>query len=266
MKRTNRSKYLRVADDLVQVLSTALLQGRSAAMRKVSCAIASRVSRVPSANEILPCIQRIGGTGNFNTFVDVGANMGEITLSVCKLFPRCIAVEPDPMSASVIQEEISYRGFVNSQVAVRALGDTIGKARMFVNKRSDQNSLVQQPHLFPGMSVSVVTLDWLVTEFQLQPPFLIKIDVQGSELRVLMGAKKTLGQDCTIVTEFWPGGLKNSGIQALDLIRFMFEQGFVCLNLSGQPVDYSRIYYYCKLAEKWHKLSTDLMFVRPGKE
>ena len=44
--------------------------------------------------------------------------------------------------------------------------------------------------------VPTVTVDWLREELKLQPPFLLKLDVQGSEAAALHGARETQRDGC----------------------------------------------------------------------
>ena len=51
------------------------------------------------------------------------------------------------------------------------------------------------------LKVPAVTVDSLVHQFALQPPFLIKLDIQGAELAVLKGARETLKKTDVIICE-----------------------------------------------------------------
>ena len=58
-------------------------------------------------------------------------------------------------------------------------------------------------HNRPGSATKVraVTLDTLVRELALKPPFLLKLDLQGGELAALRGGEKMLAQTDTVVCE-----------------------------------------------------------------
>ena len=52
-----------------------------------------------------------------------------------------------------------------------------------------------------SVTVPVMTLDALVSELDLKPPFLIKMDVQGAEAKVLRGARRVLTETLAIISE-----------------------------------------------------------------
>ena len=58
-------------------------------------------------------------------------------------------------------------------------------------------------HNRPGTAVKVrcVTLDSLVRELALKPPFLLKLDLQGGEMAALRGGEKMLRETDTIICE-----------------------------------------------------------------
>ncbi len=64
-------------------------------------------------------------------------------------------------------------------------------------------------------------------EKELDGPFLIKVDVQGAELDVLMGATKTLSNTEYVILEISFFRFFTGGPQVFDVIRFMKEWGFV---------------------------------------
>ena len=51
------------------------------------------------------------------------------------------------------------------------------------------------------VTVPVTTLDALASELDLKPPFLIKMDVQGAETKVLRGARHVLAETLAVISE-----------------------------------------------------------------
>lgn len=148
--------------------------------------------RVAAATEHLSAIRYIAA----NTLLDVGANKGQFSLAFHVVRPdaRIIAFEPMPDAADTYERVFAGIGTVSlKRVAIAERDET---AEFFVADRADSSSL-----LAPGkgqelafgvraahtIKVPVERLDRCVDINDLPRPILLKIDVQGGELRVLEG-------------------------------------------------------------------------------
>lgn len=130
------------------------------------------------------------------TLLDVGANKGQFSLAFRKLRPRAqiIAFEPLPEPA----ERFSRLFAGDSRAALHriALSDRNGSAEFHVTDRADSSSLLPpgqgQARAFgvskaATINVSTRRLGDIVSMEDLPRPILLKIDVQGAELRVIEG-------------------------------------------------------------------------------
>jgi FkbM family methyltransferase len=136
------------------------------------------------------------------TVIDVGANVGQFAISASKLFTadKIISFEPDPQAAEIFKKNTIL--LKNIELHQKALGTVQGTAEFFVNKDSQVSSMLALSHErlkeFPGrtvtssIAVDVDTLDNMFCKEILQKPILLKIDVQGFEDRVLLGARSFL--------------------------------------------------------------------------
>ena len=84
--------------------------------------------------------------------------------------------------------------------------------------------------------VRQITLDEFCNLHELQPQ-LIKIDVEGAELRVLKGGVKVLRQHMpTIFLSVHPRHIAESGGSTEELERFIEEMGYRVFDLDGNTV------------------------------
>lgn len=130
------------------------------------------------------------------TFVDVGAAFGFYTLYARSLNPSIAitAIEANPQQADVLERTLQRNGLA-VPVVRSALSDERGSVRMSV---AGGHSSIEPGQWTGGdetIEVPSVTFDELVSE----PPDLVKIDVEGAELRVLRGMSRTLSQRLTTV-------------------------------------------------------------------
>lgn len=133
---------------------------------------------------------------------DVGAHVGNRVRVFLQLGATCVAVEPAPIFAALLQSLYGRRP--NFTLVQAALGSETGAATLLVSRRTptvsttdrDWRDQVSLSPSFAGVTwdeaitTTQVTLDELVDRFGL--PDLCKIDVEGSELAVLRGLSRPL--------------------------------------------------------------------------
>lgn len=166
-------------------------------------------------------------------FVDVGANIGWFTLIAAEaLGPRGAvhSFEPDPHHVMKLTASLRRNRFRNVTVNAWALSDREGEGRLFLSPDNfgDHRMFDFGPPRH-SQRVSVKTLD---SYDRLAPgrPLLLKLDVQGSELRVLEGARRLLeGHRAEIVMlcEVAPRLLAAAGSSLEALVTRLRELGFL---------------------------------------
>lgn len=134
------------------------------------------------------------------TVYDVGANRGQVSLLLASLVGdrgRVLSLEPVPALFRSLERNLELNAFDN--VDARCLAATEGRGRrefLFDPARSCQGKLADAE---PGwtvpaaevIEVETIALDDLAGE-GLQPPSLVKIDVEGGAAAVLRGARELL--------------------------------------------------------------------------
>jgi hypothetical protein len=101
-----------------------------------------------------------------------------------------------------------------------ALSDHFGKEKIFLSSENqgDHRMTIATGDVRQAEVVTVMTLDNCLRQNPLfKPPYLIKIDVQGHEIRILSGADSTLRQPVLICMEVWPWALQLVGDTLADL-------------------------------------------------
>ena len=156
------------------------------------------------------------------TVVDVGANLGTysaVALDRLQGEGRLLAVEPARENFAWLQRNTrGNRGTLPaSQVTLvrAALSDRAGWATLFKNPGNKGDNRLYEDSLLPQRErVPTVTLDSLCRKHRIRSIDVLKIDVQGFEVRVLQGAEKILqaSRSCHLFCEFWPGGMRKADI------------------------------------------------------
>jgi len=114
-----------------------------------------------------------------NVVYDIGAHVGYFSLFLGPLVGeagRVLAFEPNPVN------------ICNVDVFDFALSDENGES-FFINKQDTSTGCLSSSG---DMRVETYTIDYLVDSGRVPPPDYIKIDVEGAELLVLKGARRTL--------------------------------------------------------------------------
>jgi FkbM family methyltransferase len=127
--------------------------------------------------------------------IDVGAWYGPWTYWLSKRSDSVVAFEPNPRVA-----EILSRGrWKNVDVRRQAASDSSGRAQLFMtgaeNGLEGQSSLIRSEASQNEVEVEVVAID----DLEFDPVRLIKIDVEGAEHGVLLGAERTINSQWPVL-------------------------------------------------------------------
>lgn len=136
--------------------------------------------------------------GQSEIIFDIGANIGQTALNMVatqkskKINPTVFAFEPYPQTFHKLKANIA----LNQSTDVKAynLGLSTEKGMLHMTQHCPSNSggfrMTDDPA--NSISVPVISLDEFVSENHIARVDFIKIDVEGFEIQVLKGAKKTL--------------------------------------------------------------------------
>jgi FkbM family methyltransferase len=157
--------------------------------------------------------------------IDIGASDGSWTAECRQVFPNAKYFLIDPLPQNVLSLKALAQANANVRFWNGALGAIQGNLELHVH--GDQSSALESES-FHGEKISVEEkiLDLLVEEFELQPPFLMKADVQGMVLEVLRGANETLKQCEMLLLELSIQRICKDNCLAHEVISYLGEQGF----------------------------------------
>ena len=121
------------------------------------------------------------------TLVDAGANVGAMSLPFAALpGVEIVAVEASPAALARLTFNIAANGFANMRVAPVALSDTNGTVRFFSDARDLKLSGIGGAGAGSEVDVPAKTFATLLDEQKIRHPYLLKIDIERHEDRVLL--------------------------------------------------------------------------------
>jgi FkbM family methyltransferase len=154
-------------------------------------------------------------------YVDIGSNIGTTVWLFANAAERIYAFEPIPHLYETIRNSIQNNNAGNIKLVNKALGAGVGSVRMLNNNNSSVVSDAAQD----SVEIPVSTLDIeLESEKRID---LLKIDVEGFEMKVLEGAKEVIqSRRPRILLELHPGYIKNYGSDVASVIDFLEARGY----------------------------------------
>jgi FkbM family methyltransferase len=166
------------------------------------------------------------------TFIDIGASEGKWCLMAAAIFEesRFLAIEALEERRRDLEAVKHAHPRIDYEIAV--VGNAVGPG--YINVSDDLiGSGVYDPDAPNARPAPMVTIDHLVAERQLCPPFGIKFDTHGFEVPILEGARMTLEQTRLIVMEVYNFGDPARSKRFHRMCTHMEELGFRCFDLCG---------------------------------
>jgi FkbM family methyltransferase len=178
--------------------------------------------------------------GQVRTIIDVGAHVGGFAEPAMRVLgaDEVVCIEPFlPLHARLHERLMGLK----HRILDCALADTPGDGTLYAHADPSMNSLLDSERdILAGhfdtydhraiepLPIRVSTLDDELATLCLDEPFFIKLDTQGTELRILRGARQTLQRAAAILVEhmFTTPYLGQASFS--DLIGFLAERRFGC--------------------------------------
>lgn len=172
------------------------------------------------------------------TVIDVGANIGEITLVAAQLVGqngKVISFEPVNEVFNKLEEHVVINNFCQVLIVKEGLGEKVKKNIPIYSccgqEVSDENNGLaslygwQQGKLLQYININ--TLDHFVDKLNLKNIDLIKIDIEGGELACLYGAQATLKRfKPMLIVEVQEFSAKQAGWEINELFDYLYELGY----------------------------------------
>jgi FkbM family methyltransferase len=171
----------------------------------------------------------------YATVMDLGCADGHFFVQHFGLGPfagaLAINVDANPIYEASLK---AIKDTLGGRYVIAAATDHVGEVELTVGSHPYWSSLRNEDDAYwqrmnklhaGKVKVPAVTVDSLAAQFGLQPPFLLKLDIQGAELAVLKGAGETLKSTDVVICE-----IDLTDFHELD--RVMNESGFSLFDMT----------------------------------
>ena len=194
-------------------------------------------------------MQRLMQGQQVTGILDAGASHGRISGKLLRRFPQAqvFAFEPNPRYGDTLRQYA--RAEPRFHPYFIALSDKKGRARLNLTAAPGSTSLLtpnqRMRELFSAeasvqsaMDVEVTTIDDWVQSNGGPSIQIMKFDIQGAELKALLGATRTLHESTSLVyIELWFNPGYEAGPLYGDIDSFLRSQGFILFDVYKPKYD-----------------------------
>jgi len=156
-------------------------------------------------------------------FVDIGACTGKYSIPMSKHYGMVIAIEPNPKNIEFLRKNIELNKCDNIVIIDKAVSNTKGKTKLALK---GAQSFIEAYNVKDSIEVETDTLDNLIEKADV-----IKIDVEGAELKVIEGSERIIDEHKPIFVvehnEYWSGDKPKTH---LDIMKKLIAKGYYPFN------------------------------------
>lgn len=132
-----------------------------------------------------------------NTIIDIGANIGAFSIYAASHNSKVYAIEPEPNNLKALKRNIELNNMSN-KIIVCPYGISNFKGTAIINDAGG-GSTIKDSHP-TGIEVEIMSLDNFFALHQIKNVDIMKIDVEGAEPEIILGASRETLQECKYIT------------------------------------------------------------------
>lgn len=169
-------------------------------------------------------------------FADIGSAQGKYSIPAALLGAKIVyAFEPDPVSCDYFDNNLQLNTLPSDCEGIVHFQQALGDVRDMISLHYDRSGTYAPslrkvlPGLVDNVVVEMVTFDELVEQESVEPPTIVKIDVEGAEGLVLKGMEKLLRSNrrpSDIFIEIHTEFLKEFGWRIEKVVGFLRGLGY----------------------------------------
>lgn len=164
------------------------------------------------------------------TVLDVGASDGRWSKECMRIFPDVsyALYEPQPLHSQKL-DELAAESSQKVTPIKKAVGATGGVT--YFDAADQFGGALAETETADTIEVELTSLDQSLVDYELKPPYLLKLDTHGFERSILAGATQTLAQSNVLIIESYNYRITEEAFLFWELCAYLAERGFQTVDL-----------------------------------
>ncbi len=183
-----------------------------------------------------------------DVFFDIGACIGFVAVHARKRGAGVVAFEPEPSFRARLKENLALNGQHDVPVVDWAVSDAVGTATLFTDGAHGTSPTLATTAPRDAVEISTGTIDNGLATENLPWPTLMKMDIEGAEVRALRGMRGLLrssNKPRAIFIEVHPPMIQTFGDDVSELHAILTRAGYELATEEGRWEQLHHIWRAC---------------------
>ena len=196
-----------------------------------------RLNKITLSNNFNYYIVRVLANFKIDYVLDIGANEGQFAEEIRKYGFKKDILSYEPMTSAYKKLSKKSKSSNNWKIYNNGFGDKVGQKTLNISQNSvsssilslNKKSLIYEPKskYVAKETINLTTLNKVLTQNKFKKKkIFVKIDTQGYEKKILLGASKVLKKIKGIMLEVSVVAIYKGERDFIEMIKFMKKKGF----------------------------------------